>query len=331
MSTHRKFISMKSIKPLQVVLFVCMLGSVSLGQDKDKIQVSPNIVADLRADSCENLNIGAAAISTPPRYPTEAKSARVGGTVKVKVQIDEKGNVAEILNVDGHKLLKETAASAASKIKFSPTMCDGIAKSVMGLVTYNFNPYVFTESYFVPETIEDFTDINADSDFYESVLYLTENYKLAFGYRDKRFHPSAPITKGEFAHFLRTTLDLLSRRAELANKNPKEIGLFTSLNLFQIKTFEEIDDVQIDQPYAESVSLLVSNYDIALVNENKQFAGKLPLTQNEIIDYWMKIFGKDALPVNFERIKDGDRIFSRGEFALFLQESLYVLTYKVLP
>jgi hypothetical protein len=67
------------------------------------------------------------------------------------------------------------------------------------------------------------------------------------------------------------------------------------------------------------------------VNREKQFEGNLPLSNNEVIRYWEKIFGIDAVPVNFHLIKDGDRIMSRGEFALFLQESLNVLTYKVLP
>jgi hypothetical protein len=49
-----------------------------------------------------------------------------------------------------------------------------------------------------------------------------------------------------------------------------------------------------------------------------------------LLDLWAEIFGAEAVPINFE-LTNGDKIIMRGEFALFLQESVGVLTYKVLP
>ncbi|NNE99783.1 MAG: hypothetical protein HKN25_12250, partial [Pyrinomonadaceae bacterium] len=227
--------------------------------------------------------------------------------------------------------LLEPASTAAKNIKFTRTVCDGKPIAVSGLVIYHFKPIVFTDGYYSPKRIEGFRDILPDSNYFEPILNLTENYKLAFGFVDRKFHPGAPLSKGEFAHFLRKTLDLLENRAKLAKKDPNEIGLFFPYNPYQIEAIDEISDINYERPYAESVSFLFSKYDILLTDNDRKFLGKTPLTQNEVIDYWSKIFGIDAVPVNFERIKGGDRIITRGEFALFLQESLYVLTYKVLP
>ncbi len=161
---------------------------------------------------------------------------------------------------------------------------------------------------------------------------MTENYQLAFGFADKNFHADAPLTRSDFAHSLRLTLDLLSERAKIVNKTPAKIGLFYPLNPQKIISADKIKDIDKKKnPYFDSVKILLEKYQIVLVDGNRNFNGNLPQTQNETIDLWTKIFGAEAVPVNFERIKKGDRIFTRGEFALFLQESLNVLTYKVLP
>ncbi len=312
---------------------LCLLifcSAVSAQQASKGIKVSREVLAG-PTGGCSNLTVGKAALSVPPKYPDEARTARLGGRVKVSLLIDEKGGVSKILGIEGHKLLKRAATDAALKIKFTPTKCDGVPISVKGLVVYRFSPYVFTESYFVPDSIEGFLDIDRDSDYYEPILYLTENYKLAFGFRDKKFHVSSPITRGEFAHFLRNTLDLLRKRAALAKKDPEQLDLYRSYNPRKIEFAKEIVDLNPDSPYAESLDVLISKYDIAFVDNEKRFVGNLPMTHNEVLAGWGRIFGSDALPVNFEKIKEGDRILSRGEFALFLQESLYVLTYKVLP
>ncbi|HLM60676.1 MAG TPA: S-layer homology domain-containing protein, partial [Pyrinomonadaceae bacterium] len=176
-----------------------------------------------------------------------------------------------------------------------------------------------------------FADIRNDSLYYEAVSNLTENYKIAFGYADKKFYADAPLTRGDFAQYLRSTLDLLSERAVSANKLPLEIGLFYPHNPQKTASVSFIKDVKPNAPFYESVKTLLLKYDISLTNDKNEFQGRLHLTNNELIDRWSKIFGAEAIPVNFGLITEGDRIISRGEFALFLDESLQVLTYKVLP
>ena len=316
---------------LQIVLFAFLSCLDLSGQTKEPVVVSPQVIGGIHSIECEKLDLGIASISTPPKYPAEAIAKRIGGFVQIKIQINEQGDVDEILEIDGPDIFRPAASEAVTRIKFSPTMCDGVAKSVTGVVSYKFRPFVFNESYFSPKSVEQFLDISERSKYFEPVLHLTENYRLAFGAGDKKFHPDAPLTKGEFAHFLRITLEMLSRRAKLADKDPRKMGVFFRFNPQRIRSVDRIGDLNRRAPYAESVSVLVSDYDIALVNESRQFVGRLPLTQNEVIDFWVAIFGSDAVPVNFQKVRDGDRLISRGEFALFLQESLYVLTYKVLP
>jgi len=79
------------------------------------------------------------AVSLPqPPYPLIAKFARAEGTVDVQVLIDERGNVLEASAVTGHPLLRGTAAAAALRAKFTPTLLSGKPVKVTGIITYNF-------------------------------------------------------------------------------------------------------------------------------------------------------------------------------------------------
>ncbi|MEO8072660.1 MAG: TonB family protein [Acidobacteriota bacterium] len=315
-----------------LAIFLFILNLSASAQKKERIEVVPTISTETLAGKCQKFTLGTLTLFLQPEYPQEAKTAQIGGTVTVSVSIDETGKVSGIKKVEGTRVLQNAVINAVQKVKFTPTVCDGVPKPVSGLLTYNFIPYIFTETYFKPEKIEDFADIKRDSPFYEAILDLTENYQLAFGYADKNYHADAPLTRGDFAESLRLTLDLLSERAKIINKIPGKIGLFYSYNPQNIISADKIKDIDRKKnPYFDSVKILLEKYQIVLINDSKNFNGNLPLTQNEVIDLWTKIFGAEAIPVNFEKIKTGDRIFTRGEFALFLQESLNVLTYKVLP
>lgn len=316
---------------VKIFTLFLILSSTLFAQKKDKVEVSPSLTSKSIITKCKELDLGTSLFAQKPNYPKEAKSARIGGTVEVQILIGVEGNVIDIIGIKGHQLLQKAAKDAALRAKFTPTICDGKVAQVKALMYYNFIPFVITNSYFTPKTVEGFADITSDHEHYESIVFITENYKLAFGYGDNKFHSNAPLTKGDFAHFLRLTLDLLKERAELANKNPREIELFNSYNPEKIKNSDAIKDMKQKFPYAKSVNILVSEYDIGLIDNKKKFYGKYPLTYNEVINFWEKIFGKDAVPLHFNKNNTIDRIFTRGEFALFLRESLYVLTYKVLP
>jgi TonB family protein len=79
------------------------------------------------------------AVALPmPAYPDIARSARVEGSVQVRIMIDEGGNVIEAQAVAGHPLLRAAAVSAAREAKFSPTRLSGEPVKVSGVLTYNF-------------------------------------------------------------------------------------------------------------------------------------------------------------------------------------------------
>ena len=316
---------------MSVVLLVLLTISNSQAQKKAEVQVVPKTSPESITKTCKTLVLGKITNNPKPDYPDEAKKSYVGGTVEVVVKIDEKGKVTEVEKVTGNTALHGAAVAAALKAKFSPTMCDGAEARISGVIVYNFLPYPFTDAYFTPTKIEDLTDIAKDSEYFETLLDLTENYKLAYGFADKQFHPNAPVSRGDFAHSLRLTLDLLSERAKIAGKLPRDIGLFSPMNPQAINSAEKIADLDAKQPYSESVKTLLTKYDISLLDTQNKFQGNLPLTNNELIELWTTIFGAEAVSVNFEKTASGDRIITRGEFALFLQESLRVLTYKVLP
>lgn len=313
------------------VLLVAVTISNVQAQKKPEVQVLPKTSPESVTKTCKTLVLGKIVNNPKPDYPAKARNAFIGGTVEVTVKIDEKGKVTEIEKVNGNTALQGAAVAAALKAKFSPTYCDGFEARISGVIVYNFLPYPFTDSYFAPAKIEDFTDITKDSPLYETLLDLTENYKLAYGFSDKRFRAAAPVSRGDFAHSLRLTLDLLSERARLAGKLPREIGLFFPLNPKAINSFDKIAGLDAKQPFTESVKTLLLKYDISLLDAQNKFQGNQPLTNNELIELWTAIFGAEAVSVNFEKNPNVDRIITRGEFALFLQESLRVLTYKVLP
>lgn len=300
-------------------------------QNKGEIQVLPKTSPESIKKTCKSLTLGKILENPKPDYPPEARNALVGGTVEIGVKIDEKGKVLEVEKVSGNSILQGSAIASALKAKFSPTICDGVQARISGVIVYNFIPGVFGETYFTPTKIEDFSDVSTNSETFETILDLTENYKLSFGYADKKFHADAPLTRGDFAHFLRLTLDLLNDRAKVAGKIPRDINLFSASNPQKIDSADKITDLEPKFPFTESIKILLLKYDIAFLSQPNKFQGNLPMSNNEVIELWTTIFGTETIPVNFEKIPNNERIITRGEFALFLQESLRVLTYKVLP
>ena len=85
------------------------------------------------------------AVSLPsPFYPGVARQQHVSGKVLVWILIDEKGKVVSASAVAGHPLLRPTAVQAATLAEFTPTVVDGKAVRVTGIITYNFGPINYT-------------------------------------------------------------------------------------------------------------------------------------------------------------------------------------------
>lgn len=316
---------------LKLILFAILFSSTIFAQKNSEVEVARTLNSETVLKKCTKLEMGKIILDEKPVYPAEAKNSRIGGRVKVQVVVGENGDVLKILNIQGNRLLRKAAEQAAQKAKFSPTLCDGQNARINVFLVYNFIPYFFNDIYFKPTRIEEFTDISENSDYYESILNLTENYRIAFGYGDKKFHADAPLIKGDFAHFLLLTLDLLEEKAVFSGKISGEIGLYRKYNPNKLKPADEIKDLTDKNPYKESVNFLLTKYDIAFTDKQKNFDGDSALTIKQVIFYWSEIFGKDVVPINFKQVSTPDKMLTRGEFSLFLQESLYVLTYKVLP
>lgn len=288
---------------------------------------NPDIIARNTSKNCQVFLNGKLINNPQPVYPIEAKINGINGKVEVAVEIDENGNVTSIEKVIGNDLLKKSASDAALQAKFSPTLCNGIPAKNIGIITFNFPKILLTSEYFKTTKIEDFKDIKEKTDYFEAISILTETYRIAFGYADHQFHAEIPLTKGDFVHFLRKTLEMLEWRGKLAQKPIDKSGLFRFYNPHKLKEFEFYNNA----PYAESLNILADQYKIILAEKDGNFGGNLNLKKREIIEIWREIFGKEAIPVNFLADENSDKEMSRGEFALYLKESLDYLTYKVLP
>ncbi|HEY6802177.1 MAG TPA: energy transducer TonB [Pyrinomonadaceae bacterium] len=83
------------------------------------------------------LNSEARVLPRPP-YPQMARIARIQGQVAVQVLINEKGDVVSAKALSGPTLLIVESQRAALQAKFSPTMINGQAVKVSGVITYNF-------------------------------------------------------------------------------------------------------------------------------------------------------------------------------------------------
>ena len=308
-----------------------IFSAATAAQDKEDISVLPPTKSEIVSKVCKNLVLGKIISNPKPDYPAEAKNLSIGGTVEVSVKVDEKGSVFEAEKVSGNPIFREAAIKSALQAKFSPTVCDNVPARISGTVIYNFMPSFYTDTYFTPAAIENLTDVDKDSPYYETLIDLVENDKTAFGFADQKYHAEAPLTRGDFAQFLRLTLEMLSERAKIAGRPPRDKNLFYPHNPRQIQSADKILDWNARQPFADSVKILLVKYNITLTGDDYKVHGYEPLTRTELIDLWTAIFGEDAFPVNFNKSENGGRIITRGEFALFLQESLDVLNYKVLP
>jgi hypothetical protein len=307
--------------------FICLLmffSAALYAQTRDRKAV---VATHNSSKNCRVFLNGKLLNYPQPFYPIEAKMANVAGKVQAIVEIDESGKVIEIDNILGSEMLRKSATEAAFKARFSPTLCDGKASKAVGVIIFNYTTIALTNEYFKPTRIEELSDLTPDSNFYEVVLYLTENYRIAFGYADRKFHAEMPLTKGDFVQFLGQTLKLLESRANLAQKNLRQIQLYQAYNPYQLREVE----FNPTAPFIEALKTLSGKYGIVLAEKDGKFAGNMPMKKAEIIQIWGDIFGHEPIPINFLSDRNNEREMSRGDFALYLKESLDVLTYKVLP
>lgn len=91
------------------------------------------------AGTGKGVGLGGQELYAPePEYPPNAKAAGAEGTVRVRVTVDEEGNVVAAEAVSGHPLLQSAAVDAARAAKFKPTFLDGQPVKVKGVISYEF-------------------------------------------------------------------------------------------------------------------------------------------------------------------------------------------------
>jgi TonB family protein len=73
-----------------------------------------------------------------PIYPSIAKPIHLQGTVSVEVIISPEGRVESARSVSGHPVLARAAVDAAYGWRFEPTLLNGHAVRVTGVITFNF-------------------------------------------------------------------------------------------------------------------------------------------------------------------------------------------------
>jgi len=79
------------------------------------------------------------AISLPqPPYPIMAKQTRTQGAVNVQILVSEEGKVLSAQVVSGNPMLSTAAKDAAMRARFTPTILNGQAVKIQGVITYNF-------------------------------------------------------------------------------------------------------------------------------------------------------------------------------------------------
>lgn len=74
----------------------------------------------------------------PPAYPAMARQMRLQGPVNIQILVDEQGKVVSAQIVSGHPILSPSAKEAALRARFTPTVLNGQAVKIQGVITYNF-------------------------------------------------------------------------------------------------------------------------------------------------------------------------------------------------
>lgn len=73
-----------------------------------------------------------------PTYPILAKQVRIEGSITVEIVVSPDGRVESARALNGHPLLMTAAVEAARGWRFQPTLLNGVAVRVTGVITFNF-------------------------------------------------------------------------------------------------------------------------------------------------------------------------------------------------
>jgi len=112
------------------LLLLSALTSLAASQAvSDRVRVADNVIA------------GHLMKRVSPVYPPLARQARIQGTVILKVQISNSGDVEKLQLISGHPMLAPAAIEAVKQWKFDPAMKDGKPVAVQISVEVTFHLY----------------------------------------------------------------------------------------------------------------------------------------------------------------------------------------------
>ncbi len=117
---------------------------VCMGMEKKFSEEGDKRFADIRKKyshdtSDDSVVVNGKAVKLPrPDYPTDAVKQRIKGKVAVRVTVGENGDVSKGRVVCGHPIFATAVLAAAKRAKFTPTLIDGQAAEVTGIIIYNF-------------------------------------------------------------------------------------------------------------------------------------------------------------------------------------------------
>lgn len=315
------------VRIILILLIVFPVGS--LAQKQGKVEVTPRILIGEADKKCESLELGKVIFYHEPAFPQDMLGGFFDGSVEVVGHLDSGGSVDRIVKISGTSAFFDVAERAARKAKFSPTLCSGAAIESTVSMNYRFFAPRSFETYSIPIELNEIIDLETDDTLFPVISELQTKYGLIHVFPDGRFYEKAPLTRGEFAQFLKMTIDVLFEKNKTSGRSLNESGLVKTFNPKDLKNIAEVKDLEKRQPFYKAAGVLLQTYNISLADDQNRFRGRDSMTLNQVIDIWLQIFGNEAIPVNFRKT-DEPREMTRGEFALFLNESMQVLSYKLL-
>lgn len=139
------------IKYFDLAYYRCECAFVKMDKEKDfktidekyssklKTDEDKDLKGKSRADTESEVINGKALVLAAPSYPKSVSAIKNNSVVKVKVLINEAGNVISACAVRyTNPFLFQSAESAAYRSKFSPTILAGKEIKVSGIIVYNF-------------------------------------------------------------------------------------------------------------------------------------------------------------------------------------------------
>ena len=101
---------------------------------------APQSDSDLpqRVRVSQGVSTGLLITKVQPRYPDDARQARIQGMVVLKAEIDKSGDVESLTLVSGHPMLAPAALAAVKQWKYKPYLLNGQPVAVETQVTVAF-------------------------------------------------------------------------------------------------------------------------------------------------------------------------------------------------